>query len=228
VLRARLQHGCPRGARADGRGPARRVDGNGRHRLGVDEQAAVHAGDGPVAGGPDRDGQAVIGREAHRRRYVVLGRRGDRHIGGGDSGQVESRARRVEARGTWLVDSTGKYAVKGGEAGHGSPFDVGTAWTAGRADHRPGRRGGILRWLCLLRSRQVARRRSPPTATRSAGTIRAGSTPTCISSRASMTSRWPAMASRHRQAHGRIMKPAPAEAWAGGGAVAGQLAVRCR
>src|SRR5690348_8491745 len=59
---------------------------------------------------------------------------------------------------------------------------------------------------------------SLPTATRSAGTIRPGSTPTCTSSRASTTSRWPVKAFEQESkipptgdlTHG---VPAPAGTW---------------
>ena len=57
-----------------------------------------------------------------------------------------------------------------------------------RVSYRPGPfgpNGGLLTFSGVI----------VPTATRSAGMIRAGSTRTCMSSRASMTSRWPAMAS---------------------------------
>jgi hypothetical protein len=129
---ARPQHGCPRGACADGGGAAGRIDGGRRHGPGVDQQAAMDARDRAVAGRPDRHGQSVIGCEAHRGRHVGLLAGADRHVGGGNGGQVKSGAGHAETGGARLMDPAGQYVVEGGEAaGHGSPVNVGAARAAG-------------------------------------------------------------------------------------------------
>ena len=94
--------------------------------------ARMDARDRAVAGRPDRHGQSVIGCEAHRGRHVGLLAGADRHVGGGNGGQVKSGAGRAETGGARLMDPAGQGVVEGGEAaGHGSPVNVGAARAAG-------------------------------------------------------------------------------------------------
>jgi hypothetical protein len=116
--RGRGQHVAPPGAGAHPGGPGRRVDLDGRHRAGVQQQRVVVRHVGAVAGGLDGERQVVAASGKHRGAHV-------RRAGGPDHGGGARVQRGVEGAAEVVV-----ARVAGTEEGAGG--------TPGRCDRHAG------------------------------------------------------------------------------------------